>query len=119
MAMIRDRGPVDRFPYLAGLGLDTEDLGRVDVAEGTVTEPGLYVAAATGESRLLEAGDRVPDGVWVAQRGIDDLKPDLGADIGGEHGAGQGWGRQGPQLGGDQSRPEADVGGSAGHAAEG
>lgn len=114
MKMLHDLGPIDRFPYLAGIGLNPEDLGRVEVAAGVVSDPGLYVDATTGESRLLVEGDRVPDGVWVAQEVIDELKSDGGADIGGEHGAGQGWGRQGVQLGGDRSSPEADSGGTAG-----
>jgi hypothetical protein len=112
MKLLHDLGPIDRFPYLAGIGLDLEDLGRVEVAEGSVSDPGLYVDAATGASQLLVEGDRIPEGVWVAQQAIDDLKPDGGADIGGEHGAGQGWGRQGPQLGGDRSFPEEDTGGT-------
>jgi len=112
MKMVRDLGPIDRFPYLAGLPLDREDLGRVEVAEGEVSDPGLYVDAATGDSQLLTEGERIPDGVWVAQQAIDDLKPDGGADLGGEHGAGQGWGRQGAQLGGDRSFPEEDAGGT-------
>lgn len=111
MRMVRDLGPIDRFPYLANLGLDREDVGRIDVAEGTATEPGLYVDAATGESVLLTEGDRVPAGVWVAQRSIDDLKPDGGASPGERHPAGQGWGEQGAQLGGDRSIPEEDTGG--------
>jgi len=113
MTMIHDLGPIDRFPYLAGIGLNPDDLGRVEVAEGTVADPGLYVDAATGESQFLAEGDNVPEGVWVTQRAIDDLKSDGGADIGGEHGAGQGFGRQGPQLGGDRSFPQADTGGVA------
>ena len=113
MKLIQDLGPLDRFPYLAGIGLDPDDLGRVEVAEGAVSDPGLYVDAATGDSRFLAEGDPVPDGVWVTQRAIDDLKSDGGADIGGEHGVGQGWGRQGPQLGGDRSFPQADTGGEA------
>jgi hypothetical protein len=112
MKLIHDLGPIDAFPYLARLPLDREDLGRVEVAEGTVTDPGIYVEAASGDSRLLQAGERVPEGVWVAQAAIDDLKPDGGADLPGEHGAGQGWGRQGAQLGGDRSIPEEDAGGT-------
>ena len=90
MTMLRDAGPIDRFPYLNGLDLDHDDLGRIEVAAGTIGEAGLYVDAATGDSRLLDEGDPVPTGTWVAQREIDDLKPDLGADIPGELGAGQG-----------------------------
>lgn len=112
MKMVRDLGPIDRFPYLVGLGFAPDDLGRIAVAAGRVAEPGLYVEAATGESRLLVEGEPVPAGVWVAQRAIDDLKPDGGVDLGGRHGFGEGWGRQGPQLGGDRSIPEEDAGGT-------
>lgn len=111
MAMLRELGSLDRFPYLAGLGLDPEDAGRLDVASGAVDHAGFFVDAATGESRLLNAGDLVPDGVWIAQRDIDLERPGPGTRDE-PHGFGEGWGIQGEQLGGDRSYPEEDAGGT-------
>jgi hypothetical protein len=110
MAMVRDRGPVGQFPYLAGLGLDPEDLGRLDVAAGTTAEGGIYLDAASGDTRLLAPGDPVPDGVWVAQRDLDTITP-ARAEGDEPHGFGEGWGTQAEQVGGDRSFPEEDAGG--------
>ena len=111
MAMLREIGPLDRFAYLTGLGLDPEDAGRLDVAAGAARHAGFFVDAATGESRLLNAGDPVPDGVWVAQRDLDLLAPGPGTREE-PHGFGEGWGTQREQLGGDRSYPEEDAGGT-------
>lgn len=121
MPLLRELGDIERFPYLAGLGFDPEDAGRLLVAAGAATDGGFYVDAASGDARLLERGDPIPPGVWLAQEEIDGLKPSLGADadagvgaggVGGGHGFGEGWGTQGPQIGGDDSRPEEDTGGT-------
>ena len=111
MAMLRELGTLDRFPHLAALGLDPEDAERLDVVAGPVDHDGFYVEAATGESRLLAAGDLAPDGVWIAQRDIDTIKPGPGSREE-PHGFGEGWGTQGEQLGGDRSFPEEDAGGT-------
>ena len=111
MVMLRDRGPLDRFPYLAGLSVNPDDAGRLDVAAGTADHGGLYIEASTGETRLLSEGDRIPEGTWVAQRDIDGLS--VGPGMAEEpHGFGEGWGTQGEQLGGDRSYPEEDAGGT-------
>ena len=112
MAMLRDLGPLDRFPYLSGLDFGPDDVGRLDVAAGVAAEGGFYVDAATGDSRLLEAGDAIPAGVWVGQRSIDSLRPGDASPADGPHGFGEGFGEQGPQLGGDRSVPEEDAGGT-------
>ena len=109
MTMLREMGSLDRFSYLAGLGLDPEDAGRLDVAAGVIDNPGVFVEAAAGESRLLNAGDPVPDGVWIAQRDIDLVSPGTREE---PHGFGEGWGTQLEQLGGDRSYPEEDAGGT-------
>ena len=111
MALLRETGGLDQYPYLAGLGLDPDDAGRLDVTAGTADHAGFYVDAASGESRLLQEGDPVPDGVWVAQRDIDTLRPGPGTREE-PHGFGEGWGRQGEQLGGDRSYAEEDAGGT-------
>jgi hypothetical protein len=115
MTLLRDLGSSDRFPYLGDLGLDPDDLGRLDVAAGVAAEGGFYVDAATGDSRLLVEGDAIPAGVWVAQRALDALRPGNAAPADGPHGFGEGWGEQGPQLGGDRSFPEEDSGGTIRH----
>ena len=112
MAMLRDLGSLDRFPYLAGLGQDPDDVGLADVAAGAAIEGGFYVDAASGDFRLLEEGDAIPAGVWVAQRSLDTLRPGNATPADGPHGFGEGWGEQGPQLGGDRSIPEEDTGGT-------
>lgn len=111
MPLLRDTGPLDRFSYLAGLGLDPDDAGRLDVAAGAVGHGGFFVDAATGESRLLAEGDPAPAGVWIAQRDIDDLESGPGT-CEEPHGFGEGFGTQGPQLGGDRSYAEEDSGGT-------
>ena len=111
MTMLRERGAFERFTYLAGLKLDPDDAGRLDVAETAVTEPGFYIEATTGETRLLDAGEEVPDGVWISQRDLDDLRQGL-PNLDEPHGFGEGFGEQGPQLGGDRSYPEEDSGGT-------
>lgn len=111
MPMLREVGELDRFPYLMGLGLDREDIGRLPVASGSADQGGFYVEAASGETRLLAEGDPIPAGTWVAQEAIDDLKPTGGADLARGHGFGEGWGTQGRQIGGDASSPEEDSGG--------
>jgi hypothetical protein len=111
MTMLRDLGTLDRFPHLRRLGLDPEDVGRLDVAGGAADHAGYFVEATSGEARLLQAGDPVPDGVWVAQRDLDGLRPGPGTREE-PHGFGEGWGKQGEQLGGDRSYPEEDAGGT-------
>jgi len=111
--MVRDEAPVDRLPYLSRLPLDPDDVGRLAVAQDRADQTGLYVNAETGESRFLTEGDPVPEGIWVAQREIDDLRPDGGAEASpAGHGFGEGWGTQGEQFGGDRSYPEEDTGGT-------
>lgn len=112
MTMVRDLGPVDRFPYLAGLGFPPDDVGRLDVAQGRAADGGFYVDAASGDTRYLEQGDAIPDGAWVAQQTIDTLRPGEAGAGDGPHGFGEGFGEQGPQLGGDRSIPEEDSGGT-------
>src|SRR5687768_4860420 len=80
MRMVRDVAPVDRLPYLARLGFDPDDAGRLAVAGDFAEQTGLYVDAESGESRFLDEGDPVPEGIWVSQREIDDLKPSGGVD---------------------------------------
>jgi hypothetical protein len=112
MRMVRDLGPIDRLPYLAALGLDPDDVGRLELAEGRAPLTGLYVNVETGESRLLSTGEFVPEGNWLAQRDIDDLKRATQQSTADEpHGFGEGWGVQGEQVGGDRSYPEEDSGG--------
>ncbi len=113
MRMVRDVAPVDRLPYLARLGFDPDDAGRLAVAGDRAEQTGLYVEAESGESRVFDEGDPVPDGVWIAQREIDDLKPGGGVEATPTgHGFGEGWGTQGAQIGGDRSYPEEDAGGT-------
>ncbi len=111
MALLRETGPLDRFAYLAGLGLDPDDVGRLDVAAGTADHAGFFVDAASGEDRLLGDGDPIPDGVWVARRDLDTIRSNAG-DREEPHGFGEGWGTQGEQFGGDRSYPEEDSGGT-------
>ena len=111
MPMLRDLGALDRYPYLAGLGLDPEDAGRLDVIAGAVEHTGFFVDAETGESRIMSEGDAVPAGTWIAQRDIDTIRPGPGARDE-PHGFGEGWGVQGEQFGGDRSYPEEDTGGT-------
>lgn len=111
MAMLRDHGSLEAFPYLARLGINPDDAGRLDVASGPVEQGGFYLDAATGEARLLAEGDEVPGGVWVAQRDIDVVTPGRGT-VEEPHGFGEGWGTQGEQFGGDRSYPEEDTGGT-------
>ena len=112
MRLLRDLGEVSGFAYLGGLGMDPDDAGRLMVTGETADQGGFYVEAGSGESRLLDAGDPMPPGVWIAQEEIDGLKPGGGADLGGGHGFGEGWGTQGQQFGGDRSEPEEDTGGT-------
>ena len=111
MPLLREVGTLDRYPYLAGLGLDPDDAGRLDLAGGAADHAGFFVNAETGESRLLDEGDPTPEGVWVAQRDIDTIKPGPGTRDE-PHGFGEGWGTQGEQFGGDRSFPEEDAGGT-------
>lgn len=111
MVMLRDYGTLDRFPYLAGLGIAPDDAGRLDVVDGAAGPGGIYVEASTGESRLFTSGDAMPAGVWVAQRDIDIVKP-AQSTVEEPHGFGEGWGTQGVQIGGDRSYPEEDTGGT-------
>jgi hypothetical protein len=92
---------------LRRLHLDPHDLGRLDVATGTIRDAGVYVEASSGESRVLQAGDSVPDGVWIAQRDLDDLRAgrDENVEIAGRHGFGEGWGAQGDQVGDRAAEP--------------
>lgn len=113
MGMVRDVAAVERLPFLARLGFDPDDAGRLPVAEGRANQTGLYVDATTGESVFVTEGDQLPDGVWVAQREIDDLRPSGGVEASpGGHGFGEGFGAQGEQFGGDRSYPEEDTGGT-------
>jgi hypothetical protein len=111
--MVRDVAEPERLPYLSRLGFEPDDAGRLSVAGDWADQTGLYVNAETGESRFLTEGDPVPDGIWIAQREIDDLRPDGGVEASpAGHGFGEGWGTQGEQLGGDRSYPEEDAGGT-------
>lgn len=112
MTMLRERGALDRYPYLQGLGLAEDDLGRLDVAGAAADHDGFYVEAARGESRLLTTGEPFPEGTWIAQRDLDDLNPERDGDPIGAHGFGEGFGTQGRQFGGDRSYPEEDTGGT-------
>jgi hypothetical protein len=67
---VRDLGGALRFAHLRRLGIPLDDLERLTVASGTIGEGGLYVEAETGESRLLQAGDLVPLGTWIAHQDI-------------------------------------------------
>ena len=111
MPLLRETGPLDRYPYLIGLGLDPDDAGRLDVVAGPVDHTGFFVDAVGGEARLLNEGDPTPAGVGVARRDLDSLVPNPG-DREEPHGFGEGWGTQGAQLGGDRSYPEEDAGGT-------
>ena len=97
--LLRDLGGPERFPFLGSLGLPADDLGRLDVASGTIRAAGMYVEAESGDSRLLQVGDAVPAGVWIAQRDLDDLRDTGDPELAGGHGFGEGWGVQGPQIG--------------------
>jgi len=111
MAILRDYGSVDRYPYLDSLHLNPQDIGRLDVVTGTVTQEGFYVEVSSGESRLLTPGEEVPPGIWVAQLDIDSIEPDRNYDDL-DHGFGEGWGSQQEQLGGDRDYIEEDSGGT-------
>ena len=111
MPLLREVGTLDRYPYLAGLGLDPDDAGRLDLASGAADHTGFFVNAESGESQLLDEGDPVPPGTWIAQRDIDTIKPGPGTRDE-PHGFGEGWGVQGEQFGGDRSYPEEDSGGT-------
>lgn len=113
MTMLRDVAKMEDLPYLAGLGFAADDVGRLTVANGSTEQAGVYVEAGSGESQLFNEGDQIPEGLWISQREIDDLRPDGGAEASpGGHGFGEGWGTQGEQFGGDRSYPEEDAGGS-------
>jgi hypothetical protein len=113
MRIVRDVSPIERLPYLARLGFDPGDAGRLAVASDRAEQSGLFVEAGSGESRFLEEGDQVPEGVWISQREIDDLKPNGGVEASpAGHGFGEGFGTQGEQFGGDRSYPEEDAGGT-------
>lgn len=111
MTMLRECGAFDRFTHLAGLDIDPDDAGRLDVADATVAQTGYFVEATTGEARLLAEGEPTPDGTWIAQRDLDTLREGL-PNPEEPHGFGEGFGTQGPQLGGDRSYPEEDSGGT-------
>jgi hypothetical protein len=113
MRLVRDVAPVEGLPYLARLGFDPDDAGRLTVASDRAEQTGTYVEAASGESRLLHEGEHIPEGVWISQREIDDLKPHGGVEASPDgHGFGEGFGTQGEQFGGDRSYPEEDAGGT-------
>lgn len=113
MRMVRDVTSIDGAPYLAGLGLDPDDVGRLTVAEGFAGRTALYVNAETGESKFVTEGDPMPEGIWVANREIDDLRPAVDIErLTNAKGFGEGWGVQAEQFGGDRSYPEEDVGGT-------
>jgi hypothetical protein len=111
MTLLRERGAFGQFSYLSGLELDPEDAGRLDVVDATITQTGFFVEATTGEARLLNEGDPTPAGVWIAQRDLDTLRQGM-PNLEEPHGFGEGFGTQGPQLGGDRSYPEEDSGGT-------
>ena len=111
MPMLRELAEPDRFAYLVDLGIDPDDAGRLDVLAGTAAEAGFAVNVETGESRLLNEGDPIPAGIWVAQRDIDVVRPGPGSRDE-PHGFGEGFGAQGAQVGGDRAFPEEDTGGT-------
>jgi hypothetical protein len=112
MRMVRDLTSLDRVPYLTRLGLEPDDVGRLAVVEGEIERTGLYVNGETGESRFLREGDAVPDGIWVANREIEDVRPEGFEPGSASHGVGDGSGAQAEQLGGDRSVAEEDAGGT-------
>jgi hypothetical protein len=98
MKMVRDVEAIERLPYLARLGLDPNDAGRLAVAEGIADRTTLYVNAETGESRFVTGGDPIPDGIWIAQREVDNLKPRDAVEVSpAGHGFGEGRGTQSEQ----------------------
>lgn len=97
--LVRDLPNPERFAFLKRLGLPGDDLGRLDVATGRIRAAGVYVDADSGDSRVLQEGDAVPEGVWIAQRDLDDLRNAGDPQVAGGHGFGEGWGVQGAQLG--------------------
>lgn len=111
MPMLRDLGGLEQFPYLARLGLDADDASRLDVLEGASPHGGFAVEARTGEMRLLQAGEALPAGVWIAQRDIDTIHPNPGTAPE-PTGFGEGFGAQAEQVGGDRSYQEEDSGGT-------
>jgi hypothetical protein len=60
MATLRELASIDRFPYLTSLGLDPDEVGRLDIAPDVVGRGGLDVYADSGTSLLLEVGDQLP-----------------------------------------------------------
>ena len=109
MALLREHGALDQFNYINRLGLDPDDAGWREVATGISHHGGIYLDAVTGEALLVNPGDTVPPGVWVAQFAIDSLKPERATATG--HGFGEGFGTQGVQFGGDRSYPVENNGG--------
>ncbi|HEU5430963.1 MAG TPA: hypothetical protein VFU81_04835 [Thermomicrobiales bacterium] len=111
MPMLRELAPPSRFPYLATIGLDPADAGRLDVVEPGSDVDGVLVDPATGDIAVREPGEPVPPGVWVAQADIDDMLGGPGTRRE-THGFGEGFGAQGEQIGGDRSYAEDDSGGT-------
>lgn len=111
MTLLRERGAFDQFSHLAELAIDPDDAGRLDVADASVAQTGFFVEATTGEARLLSEGEPTPAGTWIAQRDLDELRQGM-PNLDEPHGFGEGFGTQGPQLGGDRSYPEEDSGGT-------
>jgi hypothetical protein len=101
--MVRDVTSIDRVPYLGRLGLDPDEVWRLAAVEGEIERTGLYVNGVTGESRFFREGDAVPDGVWVANREIEDVRPGAIDEVATKLGYGEGWGVQAKQLGSDRS----------------
>jgi len=111
MPMLREIGPMSQFAYLATIGLDPDDAGRLDVVEPDSDIEGLLVDPVSGKTVLRQPDDPIPPGVWVAQADIDDMLggPGTRPEV---HGFGEGFGSQGSQLGGDRSYAEDDSGGT-------
>jgi hypothetical protein len=97
--MVRDVTSLDRVPYLGRLGLDPDEVGRLAVVDGEIGRTGLYVNGETGESRFFREGDVVKDGIWVANREIDDHRPGAIDETASPQGFGERWQVQEEQLG--------------------
>ncbi|HET7093050.1 MAG TPA: hypothetical protein VFI22_06225 [Thermomicrobiales bacterium] len=111
MPMLRQLGPMSQFSYLASIGLDPDDAGRLDVVGPESGVEGMLVDPVSGETMVREPGEPVPPGLWVAQADIDTMLggPGTRPDV---HGFGEGFGAQGEQIGGDRSYAENDSGGT-------
>src|SRR5688500_7013862 len=98
--ILRDLGGSERCAFLNRLGLPVGGLNRLAVATGPICTAGVYVEAEHGGARVLQVGDPAPDGVWIAQRDLDDLRGHVAdSEVAGGHGFGEGWGAQGAPVG--------------------